>query len=444
MRRRRSLRFRVAAAFAALGALLSFLFAGGIWLAAHDVSRRLMDETLEAELADYMSRHARNPVSLPPSTAGLRGYLLPMAANDTPLPAELKPLMPGRHDVLLNGTPYRVAIAERAGIRYVLLFDASHQQRREQRFLLYLGVGVLLMTLVSSLGGLWLAGLVIAPVTDLAAAVGAAAPDSPPRFAHLIRPSRHGHNSRNGRHTPFSQAGDPGAPGDEIDELARTFDRYFDRLAAFVERERAFATDASHELRTPLAAIRGAAELLAEDPSLSPVQATRVARITRTAEDMGELIAAILLLARESDEPIDAPCDANRIAGNCIERYRSLATARNNRIDLDLAGEVHLAVPAAYFAIVLANLVHNAIAHTRDGSIVVTLDDKRLVVRDTGSGIPPADLAHVFERHYRGADSSGAGIGLSLVKRICERLNWQISVANRASGGTAITIDFAR
>ncbi|MBZ0126442.1 MAG: hypothetical protein K8F32_08740, partial [Rhodocyclaceae bacterium] len=61
MRRRHSLRIRVSIAFAALGAVLSLLFALGIWVAAHDVSQRLMDETLSAEMADYKARRARNP-----------------------------------------------------------------------------------------------------------------------------------------------------------------------------------------------------------------------------------------------------------------------------------------------------------------------------------------------------------------------------------------------
>ena len=74
MRRRHSLRSRVALAFAGLGAALALLLTVGIWFAAHDVSRRLIDQTLRAELEDYMARRARNPNSLPPDTASLRGY----------------------------------------------------------------------------------------------------------------------------------------------------------------------------------------------------------------------------------------------------------------------------------------------------------------------------------------------------------------------------------
>ena len=67
MARRHSLRVRVAIAFAGLGAALGLLLIAGIWFAAHDVSQRLLDQTLKAELEDYMARHARNPNSLPPA-----------------------------------------------------------------------------------------------------------------------------------------------------------------------------------------------------------------------------------------------------------------------------------------------------------------------------------------------------------------------------------------
>lgn len=418
MARRHSLRLRVALAFAGLGAALSLLFALGIWYAAHDVSRRLMDETLAAELDDYMARRARNPHSLPPATASLNGYLIRPGETPPDLPPDIAGLPPGRHEIAIDGIPHRVAVADRDGERFVLLFNETRQQRREQHFIDYLTAGAAAMTLLAAIGGLWLAGQVIAPVTELARAVGRAAPGTPLRLAMA------------------------GAPGDEIDELARAFDHYLARLAAFIERERAFSADASHELRTPLAAIRGAAEVLADDPGLSPAQIARVARIARATEEMGELIPALLLLAREEDAPPETPCDAGSIAANCIERYRGLAATRHTRIDFEKTGEVRLAVPAAFFAIVVANLVHNAVSHTRDGEVVVKLDPEQLVVGDTGSGIPAADLAHVFERHYRGPESAGAGIGLSLVKRICERLHWRIALASHPVEGTTVALHF--
>lgn len=417
-KRRHSLRFRVAVAFAGLGAVLSLLFAAGIWFAAHNVSQRLMDQTLRAELDDYMARRARNPQSLPPDTAGLRGYV-GTAGTDDGAPSEVRNLAPGQHEVSIAGVPYRVSVAERKGERYTMLFNEERQRAREARFLAWLAGGAALMTLLASAGGLWLAGRVIAPVTELARAVGQAQAENLPRLAGDLR-------------TP-----------DEIGELTRAFDAYLARLAAFIERERAFAADASHELRTPLAVIRGAAEVLGDDAQLTANQARRVARIERAAAEMSALIAALLLLAREEEAPVDEPCDAARVVRDCIERYRGLAAQRRNALEMATDTAPVLQVDPAFLAIVVGNLVRNAIAHTEDGTVRVQLLADRLVVADTGRGIGSEEMGRVFQRYYRGPESSGAGIGLSLVKRICDRHGWTIDLESSVGGGTAATLRFA-
>jgi signal transduction histidine kinase len=419
MARRHSLRRRVALAFAGLGAALSLLLTTGIWLAAHDVSRRLIDQTLKAELEDYMARRARNPHSIPPATASLRGYLVPAGAAGEDVPPAIRNLPVGQHEIELDAVPYRVAVAERDGDRYLILFSEERQRLREQRFLGYLIAGGLLMTLLASVGGRWLAGRVIAPVAELAAAVGAAEPEKPPRLA-----DRHQND-------------------DEIAELARAFDHYLARLAAFLERERTFAADASHELRTPLAVIRGAAEVLADDATLNEAQAARIARIQRATEDMSDLIAALLLLAREENASIEEPCDAVQIARDCLDRYQPLAKPRGTALSLEAPAPVKLPVPAAMFAIVVANLVHNAVAHTDNGTVAVHIDVEALTVRDTGVGIRDSEIGQVFQRYYRGAESKGVGIGLSLVKRICDRHGWHIELESPTAGGTVATLRFA-
>ena len=413
MPHRPSLRRRLTLAFAALGAGLSLLFAGGIWLAAHDASRRLIDQTLQDEIDDYTARRQRNPHSLPPDTAGLRGYLIEAGGTDDALPPAIRRLGEGHHDIEIDAVPYRVAVAASNGERYVFLFNEEPQRARERRFLAYLAGGALIITLLASLAGGWLARRAIAPLAELADAVRDARPEDPPRLA-----DRH-------------------LADDEIAELARAFDHYHARLAAFLERERAFAADASHELRTPLAVIRGAVEVLADDPALAPPQAARVARIDRAAASMSELIAALLLLAREETAPVEEPCDATSIARECLDRYRPLAQSRQTCIELHADQPVMLPAPAAMFAMVLANLVHNAVVHTEGGSVTVTLSEAGMTVRDSGIGIRDSEIGQVFERYYRGRFSGGTGIGLSLVKRICDRLGWRIELDSTPDGTTA-------
>ncbi len=420
MRRRHSLRFRVAAAFAGFGALVSILLATGLYFAAHDVSRRLLDQTLRAEMDDYVARRARNPHSLPPDTATLRGFVGEAGHHVDGMPAAVAALAAGQHEIDLDGVPFRALVADRDGRRFVILFNEERQRIREQRFLGYLVAGALLMTLLSAAGGSWLAARVIAPVTDLARKVGGAKPDQPPRLVIEDEPE------------------------DELGELTQAFDRYLTRLSAFVERERAFAADASHELRTPLAVIRGAAEVLAEDPVLGDAQKDRIARIERAAAEMADLIGALLLLAREDDAPVEEPCDAAQLVRDCVDRHRPLAARRRTALELVEEASPQLHVHPALFAIVVANLVRNATAHTENGTVKVRLAADRLVVSDTGIGIRGDEIGRVFQRYYRGAESRGSGIGLSLVKRICDRQGWQILLESREGEGTTATLDFSQ
>ena len=85
--------------------------------------------------------------------------------------------------------------------------------------------------------------------------------------------------------------------------------------------------------------------------------------------------------------------------------------------------------------IVIGNLIRNALFHTKSGTVLLRLEAERLIVSDTGVGMRPEELAHALERYYKGSSSAGAGVGLSLVKRICDRYGWRIYALQRARHG---------
>jgi signal transduction histidine kinase len=414
-----SLRFRVAVAFAWFGALVSLLLAVGLYFSAADLGQRLMDETLRAEMEDYLARRERNPQSLPPNTLMLRGYVnAPGQPSDVP-PA-LRDLPPGQHQADIDGRPHRVAVAERAGVRYVLLFDQATQMQREQRFVFYLAGGILIMTLLSAAGGYWLAGRVVAPVARLAREIRAATPEGQ-------SPALSGH---------FSE--------DELGEMARAFDNYIERLRAFIDRERAFTADVSHELRTPLAVIEGATEVLQGDSVLSERQKQRIERIARASRDMVELTTALLLMAREQTagaQP-DEQSPVKEVLLDCVEKHRHLIEGRDTRLELEIVAEPWLPAERTLLAIVIGNLIRNAFSYTETGKVAIRLLADRLIVSDTGIGIKADELARVFQRYYKGSASKGAGIGLSLVKRICDRYGWEVLIESREHEGTTAQLIF--
>ena len=125
-----------------------------------------------------------------------------------------------------------------------------------------------------------------------------------------------------------------------------------------------------------------------------------------------------------------------------MESQREVFAARDVRIDLQVATPQRVNAPCGMVASVLNNLVVNALNHAGCGEVSVRLEAGRVIVRDTGSGIAPGDLAHVFERRYHGARTGGLGLGLYIVKRICDRLGWTIAVRSAPGAGTCVEIGF--
>ncbi len=416
---RRSLRNRVAVTLAVFGGVVSLALAVIIHLASQDLERRLIDETLTAELDDYVARRARNPQSLPERTATIRAFVVTPGATHSSVPDAVAALAPGKHPLVLDGVPYRAAVREVGDQRFVVLYDISALKRRERGFLLLLAGSVVLITLVSAFAGRWLAGRTIAPVTELVQRVAERSPeaDAPPPLADAF-------------------------PWREVQQLAHDFDIYLQRLHDFIERERLFTGDVSHELRTPMAVIKGATELLLDDPDLDVRNQQRVARIGRAVAEMGEISGALLALAREQDGAPVHPgtCDAEAVARELIERYRSLLRGKDLKLTLQVDAKPQVSADHAVLAMVLGNLLRNALNFTESGEVRVRLDCDTIWVEDSGQGVDEATVPELFRPYVRGENSNGAGLGLSLVQRLCERQGWSVSLANRDEGGAVAAL----
>lgn len=420
MRFSRSLRFRVATAFALVGGVIALVTAAGLYVGVRDAGERLIDETLKAEIQDYLDRRTRNPASPPPATATLLGYVLP-ARQGEPIPPEpIAAWLPGLHEVQLGGVYYRVAIADRGESRYFLLYNESLLREKQANLKLYLAVFVVLMALLSGGLALWLAERVIEPVKELARRVRAVSPESHP-----------GRLSED-----FSD--------DEVGELARTFEATLNRLADFIDRERAFTADVSHELRTPIAVIRGAAEVLLADESWPEKDRQRLARIERGAADMADLSTALLAMARERDDARRDPVDLAVLVEESVEKHRHLLASRPVALELEIVARPRVAADANLVAIVVANLLRNSFTYTERGVVRIRLDEVTLVVVDTGLGIPREALDKVFQRLYKGTHSEGAGIGLALVRKICNRYGWTVKLESEEGQGTRAELCFGR
>lgn len=381
-----------------------------------DMEERLIAETLSAELDDYIARYEIDPETLPPASTTIRTYVIPPGTKSTP--EVLWKLKAGLHQVQLEGRDYYAEVRVNGERHFVVLYDGEQIRHREDQFKLFLGIGALVMTLLSAFLGFWLAGRVISPVGELAGRVAG------------LRPKDH--------HAPL--AGD--FPRDEVGMLAHEFEAYQQRLAAFIEREQAFTADVSHELRTPLAVIEGAAEVLLDDPGLSEARHSQVERIARSAREMSELVAALLLLAREELGDVSTSgCAVDKVLQQVVEGHQHLLRQKSVDTKLDIQAQTILPVECTLLRVVLANLIRNAISYTEHGRISIRMDETGVSVQDTGIGMTKKQIQRIFDRYYTGP-TGGEGIGLSLVKRICRRYDWNIDIESHEDRGTTFRLSF--
>ena len=417
MRFRTSLRYRISIAFALLGGIISLALACILYWLTINMEERLIAETLSTELEDFIERYAENPTTVPPSSTVMRAYVIDDDTNAS-LPEVLRTMSEGLHQMPFDDRSYFVEVRVQDSKRFVLLYDDAQIQQKERQFKAYLAGGTLIMIGLSAALGLWLAERVVSPVGELARRVGNLEP----------------------RGRALALASD--FPRDEVGKLAKEFDAYQDRLRAFIEREQAFTADVSHELRTPLTVIEGAAEVLQEDATLDDGQRTRVRRIARAAHEMTEVTHALLELAREQQQDkLTASCEVEKLLHEVVDSHRHLLETNNVTVDITVRSAPVLSVECALLRIVIGNLIRNAFSYTKEGCVRITLDRYSINVADTGIGIPTQQLEEVFKPFY--SAQGGEGIGLSLVRRICQHYGWEIKVSSRVGKGTRFRLNFS-
>jgi signal transduction histidine kinase len=157
---------------------------------------------------------------------------------------------------------------------------------------------------------------------------------------------------------------------------------------------------------------------------------------------MAEITTALLVLAREQRVGSAPPTAVSRLVQDAVEKHRHLLEGKSTVVRLEIVSDPHPAADRALLLIVVGNLIRNAFQHTDQGEVCIQLTAEQLRITDTGRGIAEAELARIFQRHYKGSDSRGEGIGLSLTKRICDRYGWNIAVESRHGRGTEVRLDF--
>ena len=453
-----SIRLRLTLLYSVILALTLIAFSALLYLTLSRVTSNALRDQLVAEARTLIaaSELRRGSIALPATrfsasdtfvqtlaldgsvedrTANLYGYSLPLSAEGMRAVQDGKTWVePGSiqgERLLIYTTP-----VDLLGRSFGILQVARSLEERDRSLtalqtVLLLGGGV--ATVVAFGVGWVLAGLALQPVT---------------RITHTARAIGAGRD--------FGQRVDYAGPPDEVGRLATTFNNMLGELEAAyrqveqaLQAQRRLVGDASHELRTPLTTIRGNLGLLQREPPIA--REDREAALADMVDETDRLIRLVndlLALARaDAGHPRrNEPIRIKPIVEDVCRQAKLLEGARaitcNDVPDLVAVGN------RDGLKQVLLALVDNAVKFTPAGGRImltgeVVADQVAISVRDTGSGIDPAVLRHIFERFYRGDTArtgTGFGLGLAIAKMLVEAQDGSLTVQSEVGKGSVFTI----
>jgi signal transduction histidine kinase len=407
MKKTESLRRRIIVAYMAFAVAVTAVFAVIAALAVEGIEEKLVDERLE-EVARWAGpRHAGGmSVQMP---AGLAFH------HGADIPRSLRGMPHGVREITVDGVDLHVLAGHDGRDEYVVVDHDSEYEKIEVVVYSMFAAGFIAFVACSLMLARYMANRIVTPITMLSQAVQERRDDLP----SLDRE-------------------------DELGMLARAFASRTGELKKFLHRERFFTGDVSHELRTPLTVISGAAEVLMARTEGDGSLHAPAERIYRAAREASDVTSVLLRLAR-SPERLDAPQQsADELAK--AEAMRSQPLVAGKPVKLRYLGGSDFIVHGSreLLQAAIGNLLRNACAYTEQGEVVVRLEQRSVVVEDTGPGLPPAALAQLRGEARPDGDgaSSGSGLGLGLVQRICAYLGAELKLQQREGGGTRFDIVF--
>jgi heavy metal sensor kinase len=241
--------------------------------------------------------------------------------------------------------------------------------------------------------------------------------------------------------------------GDELDYLIETFNRMIERLESSFNQIRQFSTDVSHELRTPITAIRGQLEVALFTAKDIDQYREAMLNSLEDIERLSQIVRALLLLSQAESGQValhKSRLDLSTSARDIIDQFQIPAEEARIRLIAELPAKCYAEVDRVQIERMLSNLISNAVKFTPPGGkVTVSLqpssDRIDIIVADTGRGIAPEHLPHVFDRFYQAPDPDGhaergLGLGLSFVSWIAKAHGGSIEVESELNKGSRFIV----
>lgn len=365
------------------------------------------------------------------SNRPLDSFVAPLLQEQLRQKQSLQTKSPVYQEVAIGTTPYQIAVVPvdvegLQGLHLAVAASLDEVNRDANRLLLLLVVVVPLALLISGLSAWLILRAGFRPVSTMI--------DSSNQITMSSLDSR--------LPVPPSR--------DELQALALTLNRMIERIETGVRSQKQFVADASHEYRTPLTILRAELEY-AEPRTDSPEVRESIQIALAEVDRLAALTRSLLTLVRleSPQEIVRTSLALGEIISDCLRRAETLARNRDLELSLDLRNDAVIQGDAEGIERAILNLIENAVKFTEPGGKVDVVLDRSdgeavLIVRDSGPGIDPADIPHIFDRFFRAsamrATSVGHGLGLAITRRIVELHGGSISVRNRDEGGAEFEV----
>ena len=297
--------------------------------------------------------------------------------------------------------------------------------REQANFWRYGLLGVAVMVAVGALAAYILVGYLLRSLESLRRTVSALSPDALP-----LRLPTFGREQ-------------------EVQELTAAYNRFLRKVHHLLDAQRRFAADAAHELRSPLSTLRMQFGVLRHPESLTPAERQQtLSDMEAVLDGMVQTVESLLLLAQE---PTPATWQDVRLADlvrTVLADVRPLAQSKGVALEADLAPEVVVRGEPRWLAVVVRNLLENAVRYnSAGGQVHVRLAAQGgqavLQVSDTGWGIPEEEQPFIFQRFFRGEQArrvEGNGLGLALVEALVRHHGGRVSVQSTVGKGSVFTV----
>ena len=228
--------------------------------------------------------------------------------------------------------------------------------------------------------------------------------------------------------------------------LTHAIQTYIEKSNKFLESEKVFFSTTSHELRTPISVLYGAVEVLQNHPDIKPTLQPHLQRIADVIEDMEELVACLLFLARDQDRlhTYSEQINLAHLLPTIVENHLPLCTGKKLEIINLIQQPFLIKAPPQLINIVISNLLRNAIENSDSGTIKIYQQEDKLMIEDPGHGMSMEELSALYTQNAKIGMLKTGGIGIPLILKICEHLAWKLQFTSKKQQGTIAILSFSK